>query len=171
MMLRVFLLILIIGSFTTTALAQPGPPGWRFNALETCLYVFVKTDVAFVGHVISAEAFENPYNKGRPPQWWKVVVKPEKVLKGDVDQEQELYLLNNDSEWTLRDKAFVFLANNVNRDSFKGLFAEKWSFPIEQIKPDDWARNLEIIESIFNGRFQFEKLRSFSTRITSFQPA
>ena len=151
MMSRVFLLILTIVSSAASTLAQPGNDHWRFNAHNTCVYETIKTDVALVGHVTSVEVTSNSFITGHPLHWYRAVAKVEKVLKGEVQQEQEIYMqIGTAQEWSIRDKSFLFLANNIDRDLFKGLFAERFSFQINT-NSEQWARSLKIIEGIFNG--------------------
>jgi hypothetical protein len=149
---RLLLLPLALLLVSRTALAQPGPDPAHFNALDICFYTSLERSVVFVGRVLSVEEIQNQTDSG-PPRAWKLVATPETVLKGDVNQEQELYLPVGymDSLESIRGSTFVFLANQVTNGLFSGLFADRWSFRIDSIGKEEWARRLSEIQAIFNG--------------------
>ena len=154
MKLKYLLLCVAFLGCSQVAVAQPGGDMSRFSALETCNEHYLEAEHVFVGRVTSLEEILSPYKNNQ--HLWKAVVAVEDRLKGQLDPEVNLTIVKYDPtrEWQVRNKRFIFTANQITNRDFSGLYCTRWSNPIDDIPPEVMRNVLTEIRAVLNGHRQ-----------------
>jgi hypothetical protein len=100
------------------------------------------------------EEILSPYKNNQ--HLWKAVVAIEDQLKGQLDPEVNLTIVKYDPtrEWQVRNKRFIFTADQVTNREFSGLYCTRWSNQIDDIPPEIMRKVLTEIRAVLNGRRQ-----------------
>jgi hypothetical protein len=133
--------------------AQPGPDRNRFSPLSTCEFAYNESESIFVGRVISVEKIPDPYAPRSSSRWDKIRVAVETGLRGPLRGSVEVYVrqIYLTPGPPRPNSLYLFTASHLSDASFTGLFARRWSTPIEEVSPLDWQIAFERIHSILSG--------------------